>query len=154
MNLPFGFLDQSELAPLSRPSLEGRAFCPSDEAHNISCHVSRLHVDTSIGCKYIAKCYRINPILLLENCNFIFCFSNSQCKSDETRSRRSTISMHFRRVSGDSHDRRIASQIHIVDDDGGAGFYVTTARGAGVDLDTAGVSMTLAEQAETRSLNP
>jgi hypothetical protein len=36
VNLPFGFLDQSELAPLSRPSSGGRAFfCSSAEADNI-----------------------------------------------------------------------------------------------------------------------
>ncbi|MCQ9145105.1 MULTISPECIES: hypothetical protein [Brucella/Ochrobactrum group] len=36
VNLPFGFLDQSELAPLSRPSSGGRAFFwRFAEAHNV-----------------------------------------------------------------------------------------------------------------------
>jgi len=47
VNLPFGFLDQSELAPLSRPSSGGRAFFwRFAEAHNVFFgHASRI-----LGC--------------------------------------------------------------------------------------------------------
>jgi len=107
VNLPFGFLDQSELAPLSRPSSGGRAFFwRFAEAHNVfwSCFAnSRLCAAASIGCKYIGVRYRINPILLAENCSFIFCFCNSQCKSEKARSRRSVKSMHCWRISGGIH---------------------------------------------------
>ena len=43
VNLPFGFLDQSELAPLSRPSSGGRAFfCTFAKADNFPITFSRF----------------------------------------------------------------------------------------------------------------
>ncbi|SUB44553.1 Uncharacterised protein [Brucella anthropi] len=107
VNLPFGFLDQSELAPLSRPSSGGRAFFwRFAEAHNVFLVMLR-EFSVVRCCIYWLQVHRgklrINPILLPKNCGFFFCFSNSQCKSDKARSRCSIKSMHRRRVSGGIH---------------------------------------------------
>ncbi|RRY06881.1 autotransporter domain-containing protein [Brucella anthropi] len=145
VNLPFGFLDQSELAPLSRPSSGGRAFFwRFAEAHNVFLVMLR-EFSVVRCCIYWLQVHRgklrINPILLPKNCGFFFCFSNSQCKSDKARSRCSIKSMHRRRVSGGIHMTGVLRhKSMLLMTTAALGFYVTTARGAGVDLDTAGGS--------------
>ncbi|RRY19704.1 autotransporter domain-containing protein [Brucella anthropi] len=145
VNLPFGFLDQSELAPLSRPSSGGRAFFwRFAEAHNVFLVMLR-EFSVVRCCIYWLQVHRgklrINPILLPKNCGFFFCFSNSQCKSDKARSRCSIKSMHRRRVSGGIHLTGVLRhKSMLLMTTAALGFYVTTARGAGVDLDTAGGS--------------